>query len=73
MNKETIELIKQYIELTLATDSGGISSDAYRALINLMQTSKEMAQELHEIVNNIALDDYGFYKLNQPETVGYEF
>lgn len=73
MNKETVELIKQYIEQTLASDSGGITSDAYRTLISLMQTSKEMAQELHEIVNSIALDDYGYYKLNQPEAVGYEF
>lgn len=51
MNKETVELIKQYVSQTLSS-SEGINDAAYNTLVSLLQIDKNMAQELHEVVGS---------------------
>jgi len=54
MNKEAIELVKQYIE---ATVSGGnmISKDAYELLTHMLQADRSLASELYDIYDQIEL------------------
>jgi hypothetical protein len=52
MNKEAIELVKQYIE---ATVSGGnmISKEAYELLTHMLQADRSLATELYDIYDRI--------------------
>ena len=52
MNKEAIELVKQYIE---ATVSGGhmISKEAYEALTHMLKADRTLASELYDIYDKI--------------------
>lgn len=52
MNKEAIELVKQYIETTV---SGGslISKDAYELLTHMLQADRALAAELYDIYDKI--------------------
>lgn len=59
MNKETIELITQYI-LATAEDYNGISEDAYKILGHLMQTDRVLASAFCDL-----------YELIKPEGVRY--
>jgi hypothetical protein len=54
MNKEAIELVKQYIH---ATVSGGnmISKDAYELLTHMLQADRSLATELYDIYDQIEL------------------
>lgn len=60
MNKETIELIRQYIIAT-AEDYSGISADAYAILGHLMKADRTLAA---------AFCDY--YELIKPEGARYK-
>jgi hypothetical protein len=52
MNKEAIELVKQYI---LATVSGGntISKDAYEILTHMLRSDRSLASELYDVYDQI--------------------
>ena len=52
MNKEAIELVKQYI---LATVSGGnsISKDAYEVLTHMLRADRSLASELYDVYDQI--------------------
>jgi hypothetical protein len=52
MNKETIELITQYIVAT-AEDYNGISDDAYAILGHLMQADRNLASVFCDIYEQI--------------------
>jgi len=48
MNKDTEELLQQYIITTLK-DINGISSDAYEIIKYLMKTDRNFASSLYEV------------------------
>lgn len=52
MNKEAIELVKQYIE---ATVTGGhmISKEAYEILTHMLKADRALAVELYDIYDRI--------------------
>lgn len=66
MNKETVELVKQYVVATL-DEPNGISEEAYKALIGLLQLDRELAQEMHEVVGNIDNHSGRYFLLEQNE------
>jgi hypothetical protein len=74
MNKEAIELVKQYITATVTGDNT-ISRDAYELLTHMLQADRSLATELYDIYDQIessgsrylipsqykdALDDEGY-------------
>jgi hypothetical protein len=72
MNKETVELVKQYVVSTL-DEPNGISEEAYRVLINLMQLERELAQEMHDIVDKIDSHNSRYFLLeDNEEELSYE-
>ena len=72
MNKESIDLFKQYVVATL-DEPNGISKEAYSSLINLMQVNRDFAQEMHDVVDKI--DSHGnryFLLEDNEEEFSYE-
>ena len=75
MNKEAIELVKQYILATVSGDNT-ISRDAYEILTHMLQADRSLASELYDVydqiessgsryqipvsLNNDELDDEGY-------------
>lgn len=59
MNKEAIELVKQYI---LATVSGGssITKNAYDLLTHMLQADRSLASELYDIYDKIESSGTGY-------------
>jgi hypothetical protein len=68
MNKETLDLVKQYVEKTL-DEPNGISKNAYQVLTSLMQVNRDFAMEMHDIVSKIDnnQDRYFLLEDNEPE------
>jgi len=66
MNKETIDLFKQYVVATL-DEPNGISKEAYSSLINLMQVNRDFAQEMHDVVDKIDSHDNRYFLLEDNE------
>jgi hypothetical protein len=66
MNKETVDLVKQYVIATL-DEPNGISNHAYSTLINLMQVNRDFAQEMHDVVSQIDSHGSRFFLLEQNE------
>jgi hypothetical protein len=54
MNKEAIELVKQYIEATV-TGGNMISKEAYELLTHMLQADRALAVELYDIYDKIEL------------------
>ena len=52
MNKEAIELVKQYILATVSGDNT-ISREAYELLTHMLQTDRSLATELYDIYDQI--------------------
>jgi hypothetical protein len=52
MNKEAIELVKQYIQATVSGDNT-ISRDAYELLTHMLQADRALATELYDIYDQI--------------------
>ena len=52
MNKEAIELVKQYILATVSGDNS-ISKDAYELLTHMLQTDRSLASALYDIYDQI--------------------
>ena len=52
MNKEAIELVKQYILATVSGDNS-ISKDAYDLLTHMLQTDRSLATELYDVYDQI--------------------
>ena len=52
MNKEAIELVKQYILATVSGDNS-ISKDAYELLTHMLQADRSLATELYDIYDQI--------------------
>ena len=52
MNKEAIELVKQYILATVSGDNS-ISKDAYDLLTHMLQADRSLATELYDIYDQI--------------------
>jgi len=59
MNKEAIELVKQYIETTV---SGGnmISKDAYEILTHMLKADRTLATELYNTYDKIESSGLGY-------------
>lgn len=66
MNKEALELVKQYVTSTL-DEPNGISKEAYNILISLMQTERDFAQEMHDIVGKIDSHNNRYFLLEENE------
>jgi hypothetical protein len=67
MNKEAVDLIKLYIHQTLVSDVG-ITPEAYETLINLLKVDKNMAHDLHSVVDSAVLNVKEHYISNETET-----
>lgn len=52
MNKEAIELVKQYILATVSGDNS-ISKDAYELLTHMLQADRSLATELYDVYDQI--------------------
>lgn len=52
MNKEAIELVKQYILATVSGDNS-ISKDAYELLTHMLQADRSLASALYEVYDQI--------------------
>ena len=52
MNKEAIELVKQYISATVSGNNT-ISKDAYDLLTHMLQADRSLATELYDIYDQI--------------------
>jgi hypothetical protein len=52
MNKEAIELVKQYIEATVSGDNS-ISKEAYELLTHMLQADRSLATELYDVYDRI--------------------
>ena len=52
MNREAIELVKQYILATVSGDNS-ISKDAYELLTHMLQADRSLATELYDIYDQI--------------------
>jgi hypothetical protein len=52
MNKEAIELVKQYILATVSGDNT-ISRDAYEILTHMLQADRSLASELYDVYDQI--------------------
>jgi hypothetical protein len=52
MNKEAIELVKQYITATVSGDNS-ISKDAYDLLTHMLQADRSLATELYDTYDQI--------------------
>jgi len=52
MNKEAIELVKQYIQATVSGDNT-ISREAYELLTHMLQADRALATELYDIYDQI--------------------
>jgi hypothetical protein len=74
MNKEELNLIKQYVISTL-DEPNGISKEAYDVLILLMQVNRDFAQEMHDVVDKIDSHNNRYFLLEEnelDEDSGYE-
>ena len=56
MNKEELQLVKELVTKAL-TDRNGLSLEAYNPISTLMQTNREFAMEMHDIIANVAIKD----------------
>ncbi len=52
MNKEAIELVKQYILATVSGDNT-ISRDAYELLTHMLQADRSLASSLYDVYDQI--------------------
>jgi len=52
MNKEAIELVKQYILATVSGDNS-ISKDAYELLTHMLQADRSLASALYDVYDQI--------------------
>lgn len=52
MNKEAIELVKQYIHATVSGDNS-INKEAYDLLTHMLQADRSLATELYDIYDKI--------------------
>jgi hypothetical protein len=52
MNKEAIELVKQYILATVSGDNT-ISKEAYEVLTHMLKADRSLASELYDIYDKI--------------------
>jgi len=52
MNKEAIELVKQYIEATVSGDNT-INKEAYDILTHMLKADRSLASELYDIYDKI--------------------
>jgi hypothetical protein len=52
MNKEAIELVKQYIEATVSGDNS-ISKEAYELLTHMLQADRSLATALYDVYDKI--------------------
>lgn len=66
MNKNTVQLVKDYITKTL-DEPNGISAEAYQALSALMQEDREFAMEMHDVVARIATSRDRYFLLEEDE------
>ena len=74
MNKNTVQLVKEYITRTL-DEPNGISAEAYQALTALMQEDREFALEMHDVVSRIDSGKDRYFLLEENEVLpdeGYE-
>ncbi len=67
MNKNTVQLVKEYVIRTL-DEPNGITAEAYQALTSLMQEDREFALEMHDVVDRIATGKDRFFLLEESET-----
>lgn len=56
MNKEDLTLIKDFITRVLSDDNG-IAVQSYAPLSTLMQSSREFAMEMHDVLDRVAIRD----------------
>ncbi len=52
MNKEAIELVKQYIFATVSGDNT-ISKEAYEVLTHMLKADRSLASELYDVYDQI--------------------
>ena len=76
MNKEAIELVKQYIVATVSGDNS-ISKEAYELLTHMLQADRSLAVEMYDIYDKIESNGIRYqiptqYRDDEPNDDGYE-
>jgi hypothetical protein len=59
MNKQVFHHIKRFLDIVLR-DPNGISGDAFSELSTLMQTDRDFALEMHDVMDRVAISDDRF-------------
>jgi len=60
MNKETIELIKGSVVDRLESNKG-LGQDAYDLLVKLMCLNRDLAQDMHSLIETVVKKDNRYY------------
>ena len=76
MNKEAIELVKQYIVATVSGDNS-ISKEAYELLTHMLRADRSLAVEMYDIYDKIESNGIRYqiptqYSDDEPNDDGYE-
>lgn len=76
MNKEAIELVKQYIVATVSGENS-ISKEAYELLTHMLRADRSLASEMYDTYDKIESDGTRYqipsqYSDNEPNDDGYE-
>jgi hypothetical protein len=76
MNKEAIELVKQYIIATVSGDNT-ISKEAYDLLTHMLQADRALASELYDVYDQIESSGLRYsipvsYNEDELDDEGYE-
>lgn len=76
MNKEAIELVKQYIVATVSGDNS-VSKDAYELLTHMLQADRSLAVEMYDIYDKIESNGTRYeiptqYRDDESNDDGYE-
>ena len=69
MNKEAIELVKQYILATVSGDNT-ISREAYELLTHMLQADRSLATELYDIYDQIESSGSRYQIPSQYDEIG---
>ena len=71
MNNNTLHLIKEYITSTLK-DASGISLQSHDIIKNLMQENRDLALDLHNLVEQVECIDARCYLKNWKIEIEYD-
>lgn len=71
MNNTTLHLIKEYITETLK-DASGISLQSYDTIKNMMQENRDLALDLHDLIDQVECIDARCFLRNSKIEIEYD-